>query len=364
MELSRINDIRTSSDFKTETFSGFKKTEVKKQLLLNLMNGKVEQACYWCAELICAGHFMDIWESILYYMAKHIHLANPKIPIYLEKRFIIFKNIMQQGMHYDELELRNNSTIREMFAEIICVLACSPKKHSFEPIKINRIEEFDITQIPEKLKAPNVQFAEPIFQKEDPKELWIAINEFAYHLSNINGHIPNMMLASYWIEWIIDFDVICKNKKKKCICERRTYTPVEFKFQKETIWLIWDVLLLEMKNRSCPFLEKIMNALFQLFCVKYLPTSNKKRRYLLYYAVALLTEHIPIHVDMISNKPLLETVISKINTIYKQIKKNEHSPNMDYLFSGMDVSKQNREKSIQKIQMLGNFDPAFHEESK
>ena len=107
-----------------------------------------------------------------------------------------------------------------------------------------------------------------------------------------------------------------------------------------------------------------MNALFQLFCVKYLPTSNKKRRYLLYYAVALLTEHIPIHVDMISNKPLLETVISKINTIYKQIKKNEHSPNMDYLFSGMDVSKQNREKSIQKIQMLGNFDPAFHEESK
>ena len=74
---AEINDIRAQPQFKGISFSGYKKTEVRKQLVQNLLNGKIEPACYWCAELICAGHYTDIWENILHYFGKHIHLGNP-----------------------------------------------------------------------------------------------------------------------------------------------------------------------------------------------------------------------------------------------------------------------------------------------
>jgi hypothetical protein len=354
IDIPRINDVRESSEFKNISFSGYKRTEVRKQLVDCITKEKVEAACYWCAELVCAGHYMDIWEIFLLYIGRHIHLGNPKLPIYLEKRFQVFRNIMLQGVYYDELQLRNHNTIRELFAEIVCILASSPRKPSFDPIKINRVEEFDMTQMPERLKAPNVTFAEPILQKEDPKELWIAMNEFAFQISPY--HSPNLMLACYWIEWIVDFDIICKKRKHRCVCERRPSIPVETKYQKEIIWLIWDALIYTCELKKNPFLVKLMDSIFQLFCIKFTPASSKRRRYLMYYAVSILTEPVVATVEIIGNKPLLETVIKKINTIYKQIKKNEQSPNLDYLYSGLDTNN-NREKSMQKLELLGGMDP-------
>ena len=348
-----INDIRSPANFKSITFSKFKKTDARNQFIQNMIKNKVEPACYWCAELVCAGHFMEVWEIILHYMGKHIHLGNPKLVIYLETRYQLFRETMTTGFYSNELGYRNNDKVRKLFAEIVCVLSLSTRKHSFEPIKINRAEEFDMTQMPERLKAPNMSFAEPVFQKDDPKELYIAINEFGYHVSS---ETPNTMSACYWVEWVLEFGQVCKTKKTPCFCERRAFATVENKLQKDIIWLIWDSILQVAKKRE-PFILKLIQSLLTLFCIKYTTAVAKKRRYLLYFAVALLIDPVPTGVEIVAaaNKPVLQSVISNINKVYKQIQKNQESPNTEYLFNNLD-SHNSVERSMRQMEMVNSMD--------
>jgi len=349
---TEINDIRTGPQFKGVSFSKYKKADVRKQLIESMKLGKLEPSCYWSAELICAGHFMEVWEIILHYFGKHIHLGNPKMVLYLEKRYDIFRNIMAQGQYLNELQLRNHPTIRQLFAEIISTLTLSNKKHSFEPIKINREEEFDMTQMPDRLKAPNIKYIEPIFKKDDPKELFIAINEFAYHISNDS---KNMASASYWIEWTIDFEAICKKRKTNVLCEPRSFVVVEKKYRRDTIWMLWDTIFYYSNINPNQYIDVLLNSIFRLFCIKYTTASCKKRRYLLYYAVAVLTEPVPTNIDLINNKQIIQGVIDKIGSIYKQIKKNEESPNTEYLFANLQ-SENTFDKSMRKMDLMNSID--------
>jgi hypothetical protein len=347
---TELNDVRTS--FRGITFSNFKKLDAKNQFVESMKKGKVEPACYWCAELICSGHYMDIWEIILHYMSKYIHLGNPKIVVYLEKRFTVFKNIMSQGHFLSELHLRNNNNMRKLFAEMISVLTISNKKHSFEAIKINRVEEFDMTLMADKLKAPSVSYIEPMYKPKDPKEIFIPLNELAYHISRDS---LSMLNACYWIEWIIEFDLICKKRKEQCKCERRSQYDVENKLQGDIIWMVWDTLLYYCESQKDTFVLSIMNSLVTLFCIKYTNASPKKRRYLLYFAVALITEQVPTNIDMIADKTIVQNVVEQINHIYKQIKKNEVTPGVDYLFNGLEQHN-NFEKTIQKMDIMNKLD--------
>jgi len=352
MSDSLINDIRKPSEFKGFSFSNYKKTEVKQQFINNMMKGKIEPACNWCAELICSGHFEDVWEAIFYFVGKYIHIGNPKIAIYLHKRLTVFRNIVEQGHFTGVIQLRNNSTIRKLFAEVITIIAQSVKKSSFEPVKINRTEEFDMTQMTDRLKAPTTQFAKPILHPEDPKELFIAINELAYHIS---GNNANMLQACYWIEWVIEFDILCRKRRESCLCKRRKLN-VENKYQRDIIWIVWDTLIYYSERKGA-FIETIMTSLRELFTHNYTTGACKRRKYLLYFAVELLTEIVPTNVEIMNPhcKEILPVITEKIDLIYKQIKQNEHSPNTEYLFNNIETEN-NMDKMIAKMDMMNGIE--------
>ena len=175
--MSSITDVRVSSDFNKVTFSNFKKTDVIKQLMKSFRDNKHEDTCYWSAELICSGFIVELWESIILYMSKYIHIGNPKLPIYVSQTIEKFKKIIDANPNMDDLKLRNNDEIRRLFAEIMIVLVESGRKHAFsDNSKITQLD-FDLSNIGTKLLAPNMDYVQNTFKEGDVKEVYIAVNE-------------------------------------------------------------------------------------------------------------------------------------------------------------------------------------------
>jgi hypothetical protein len=359
MDANHINDVRVS--FRNITFSKFQKSKARLELLKNLYDEKIENACYWSAEFICAGHYLDLWDIILYYVYKYIHNGNPKLTLYLNMRYNNFITILQNGYSKELLALRNNEKIRKLFCEIICVLCFSNKKNVISDVKLDKNNSFDLTCMSEKFKAPNVSYIEEIIKEDDPKELIIPINELIFNLIN-----KNIISVYYWYEWIIEYENICIKKKKKCVCENRSYAPPGN--MHDIIWIIWDILffysdpaivdkkytIIDSENNNNNSLKhKIIKNLFELFIIKYNNNVKKKRKYIIYYAFALLVENTNFTIAIINKREETEAIVLKIDTIYKEIKKNEESPKTDYLFN--NLNKSNLEKTMEKIELLNNL---------
>ena len=357
-----INDVR--STFKNITFSNFQKSKARYELIKSLCDEKIENACYWSAEFICSGHYLELWDIILYFVYKYIHNGNPKLALYLNMRYNNFETIINNGYSQNILVLRNNDKIRKLFCEIICVLCYSVKKNVICDIKLDKHESFDIASMSERFKAPNVSYIEYILKDDDPKELIIPINELVYNLIN-----KNIINVYYWLEWIIEYENICKKKKKKCACENRSFAPKGSSH--DIIWIIWDILLYysdpsltsrtynldnnnnNNNNNNNEIKYKIIKSLLELFVIKYSNSVKKKRKYIMYFAFALLIEHNPINSAIITYPEKIEAIVSKIDNIYKDIKKNEISPKTDYLFT--NLNKSNIEKTMEKIELINNF---------
>ena len=101
------------------------------------------------------------------------------------------------------------------------------------------------------------------------------------------------------------------------------------------------------------------------YCISFLIKSNgygaswsfdQSQLFLLYYIVSLLTEPVKTNVPIISNTKTIENVQVKINTIYRQIKKNEERPETDYLFNNKMTGRSNIEKTVEKLDKLKNME--------
>jgi hypothetical protein len=79
----------------------------------------------------------------------------------------------------------------------------------------------------------------------------------------------------------------------------------------------------------------------------------------LYFIVSLLCEKVSFDEEIIreSQKTIVNNVTKNIDSIYKQIKKNEESPGTDYLFTNMKSS--NLEKTIEKLEKMNSFGESF-----
>jgi len=342
-----ITDKRTHKDFATSTFSNYKRTDVVKSFMNSLVYAKIEDACYWCAELFCSDHTSDVWSVIIQFYNKHIHIGNPRIAVYLEHRYRYYETIRDKYTIMP-IQIRNDVAARRLFAEIIFILCHATRKHALNPIKI-ATDDFDMEYLKSRFKAPSMIYAEPIYHKNDPAEFIIAINEFAYHISSSSR---NTIMACYWIEWIHEFERrfgetgcgsgAAGKTRRIFACEPRQFAPVDAKYRTDVIWLIWDAILFTVEEEASArtngvIIQKVVQALLALYSIDYTKGSYNKRKNILYFVVNFLCETTAaqealaepiIHPE---NREKCSIIIDNIHIIYKQIKQSEQRGGIDYL---------------------------------
>lgn len=338
-----IHDKRESKEFGAFTFSDYKKTEVTKALTGALNKPDIESALYWSVELICTGKLKDLWDVILLVMSKNIHNGNPKLPIYISDRFSKFREIVQNGYVDRELFLRNAPPIRELFGELIIIICLSTKKPAFEMIKLNRSEDFSLDLLGPKLKADSMEWCKFAFRENDPNEILLPINEFAYHLQK-----KNLLRCCYWIEWLIDYDGICRKSKSEIKVDVRDFVRTPEKYNSDCIWVVWEIILEYVKKNESK--RKIINSLLELFSLKYNFAQKKKRRHLLYFAVEICTEHINLNIPIVREVDKVKRIKEQVGKVYVAIKKNEQPPDI------ISNTERSMNSTMNKMNILYNYE--------
>jgi len=339
-----IEDSRTRNQFKSISFSGYKKQSVCKELCKAVMNKKIEDSLHWTSELICSGHFLDLWECILGIMSANIHIGNPRLSLYILKRYNTFRELVLSGYQENELLLRNNEIIRILFSEIVFILCYSRKKHALQTIKIS-LEELELTNITHLFTADNILYVNSVFTQYDPKELFIPLNELAY---NLTKSVRSSHNTSYWLEWILAYEKKCKKDKRKLVCKSRSHVPVHESFHCDVIWIIWDIIFHASETLSNTH-QSIIESLYRLYCIRFSLSSKQKRKLIIYNVFLILCEKVDCALPIIQSSTPFSEIKKGIPKIYQSLKKHEIHD------TDIDIQSLNIKNTSKKLQLLNSL---------
>jgi hypothetical protein len=274
-----IEDSRTVVDFQKFTFSGHLRTHVFKVLDENIKLGHADYTCYWILELMCSGLVHSCWNTLFLSAAQHINRGAPQTFLYLTRMYERFAPVEQQYSVMTMTDIRNNSEARQILCEVGASLALTRKAKLPSLPVIKPPHDFNPLVIQENLKAPSSIYARAIMKQEDPMELYVPINEYAYCLKS-----KDYSKALYWVSWILKYATKYKeDQKTHLVCAYRSNDYVEEKFLRSHIWILWAVIL---ENKT-----DMIEALYRMYCLRWSKGDLKKRIPFLVTAILFICEN-------------------------------------------------------------------------
>ena len=354
-----IEDYRGLTEFKGCSFNNIKNTEIKKELIKCLIENNIDQSLYWCVEILSSCNFILLWEIFFYMMTNIINVSNIKFILFLDKKYDIFKEIINNCKNEEDvLKLRNNIKIRNLFCDIIILICKSDKDYILDYKKIN-IKNFSFENMNNYLKAPNIRFVNDYFKDNDPKELYIILNEFLYNLSENNN-----LECCKWIYIYVNYYSLCKKNKNILLCENRVNIDLDDDLNKNLkqhpIWIIWSILF--DKSKDYFFLNKYIKILYNFFKIQISISKIKTRLNLLFLSISLYVQRdsndifnksiVKDKTDFLKLSEIarnsLDNICKKVNSIYKNNPENKSKIIKNDKINKISIS-------FDKIKSLDNF---------
>ena len=348
----QINDTRLLNDFKDCTFCGFKKSDVFNTLFKNIDKNMIENACNWITECIVSGYSLVIWDKLLIYAFKTIHINNPFLPQYLLNKTQILYNQFKRLNIKDKdivLILRNSQMIRNLFFDVIVTLCSSSKTKKYDKYPKIKEEDFDFNNLRTRLTATMNVLPNHIIHFNDPEELKIIINEFYFNLKNpLIGYDK----CIYWVLWLIKWDDLHKKKKNPWQVGPRD-VPLKDNLKCDVIWVIWETIFEEIKYRiqnrekNIKSSEKQIKCLYELFLHNYSAGKRNSRLPYVFLSIAFLTLKINYDIPLRNNFQAFIQSQANVNKMFEIKKLNEKK-------SDIFIKQAEEDKKLKKLKKNNN----------
>jgi len=318
-----IVDPRPLEEFKDKTFSEFKKRDIFNELFKSMETGKVENTCFWITECIVSGYTIELFEKLLLFGSKIVHINNPKLPQFLWLKYHSFMNSIDHISKKERkqyIHLRNTQSIRNCLTDVAVTLAMSPKTKRYDKYpKPKEDLDFSFTSIKNKMNATMQLLPSHIIKFTDPEELRVIMNEFFFNLKNELGGYEK---ASYWVAWLVQWEKINKKKKLAFEIEERPIKGLKKNLCRDLIWLVWSVIFEEANLRNIE-IKKQIQSLFLLYKYNFSLGKRNSRLPLVYHAIGYLTLPIKFNIPVRKNENIFLQTQCNVNKMFQNKKKYE-----------------------------------------
>ena len=354
-----IIDNRLSIDLKKTTFSGYKKTDVFDALFKSIETNKVENACNWLTECICSGYVVELWEKLLIFSCNVISINNPNLPYYLYKKNNLLNNLLisvDKNDRYGILNLRNNGNIRNLYFAIVTIVTLCTKNKRYDKYPKLKDSDFDFDTIYKRFTANVHLLPNDFIHFNEPEELKLVMNEIYTYLKNKNYEV-----CIFWTLWIFEWEKRNIKAKNSWHIDSRE-VDVQTKFTADLVWILWELILLESKNRSKE-IQKQIKSLYELYKCDFTSRKRNKRLPYLYHSICMLTNDINWRIPLINDMKIYIEANIKNGEMFKLKKTRE---NRDIIkdvevdkkpFKQQKVEKKmESEKTLDKLKLFNDLD--------
>ena len=200
--------------------------------------------------------YLSIMEDLIIYALTEINIINPRLPLYLLKKFQEFLRIYKNFKDFS-IHIRNNQESRNKLCDLIVTIVLSPKKKFPKYSKIT-IEDLTNDSMRRKMIANHLQLVDQFVSVHDPL-VRIAVNEIIAYLKLSHKGTSVVENCFYWIDFIQFYEKTLS--KQKLLCRKRNHIKETHKFDNDYVWLLWEVILHYIKlikikrcNNNCKFI--------------------------------------------------------------------------------------------------------------
>ena len=280
---------------KEKSFSGYRKTKVKTQLLKSIQEGSIDKALFWAIESSLSGSGLNLIESLCLFASTDINIVNPNLPnlllqIYTSTNSIIVKNNNDKKNNKNFL-LYNNQVVRNNIAQIVSVITVSPKSKlpKFPIWKKN--SSLNPRLYKNRIKRNTFHYIQDIVKISDSNEIYIPLNEIDWAI-NYQGDVANATIHFlFWFSWLRQLEKRNPNKK---FCSNRDIPEVPQACLGDISWAIWQIILRKLLEDNYGIGTKhSVGSLYKLFRINYTKSKKFTRSSYIIYAVMLIIGSVP-----------------------------------------------------------------------